>query len=423
MALTRRGESRCVESVPRTRHSYHPTNAVAVVIRRIKAYCIWFGLSVAIFQSGILRAMDDMVVVKGEYTEQTPRPLLAFDREAFSHGTFQIAIDANCWRIAYDDLSAPTNSRVMYSSAEAGCDGTNIYVVHKVNSALRDPMGNAPGSNFYWRAAELYAGVNPPSSEPFIYNLWLAFLSSAELTNETGHTKPWMETDLSMFYNSNYFCIYKWIPKDGSASVRRLELKSNGEWFQRDRFKNGKLGFIRLFPPFQDGFTMGTATWGLETNLPSGSFPLKYDFSAYSLKSQATNSQDANLAYTFSCDVQSVTTEPPIPHLSLDAIEEETYVKDHRFADKGYGTLTYAVTNHWLSPTNSHFGEICSRERKISLEDEALIKLGYTVTPSFLGIPPRSIIKGAILLMFILPLAFLIAKGFRNHKPKIQRYA
>jgi hypothetical protein len=290
-------------------------------------------------------------------------------------GIFQVSIRGNSWIISCQDFSAPTNSRALYSAIDACCDGTNIYLVNTVN-----PTGKAYSAapNFISHMAQIYTGVYPPPIEQLIHNLWLAFASGSVLSNATGTAKPILGTDLSMFYNTNFVCNYVWTTNGEDKCPRELILKSNGQWFQRDRNNNGKLGFL-VRAPYQNGFTMAVGRWLQTTNMAGVYAPIKYDFSTFQMKSKAISAEDLTPWYSFQCTVTNAYSDE-IPSIPIPREGEETLVSDHRFAGKGYATATYTITNKWPAANDPKMAGILLTTPKASMEDEALMQHGFKPT-------------------------------------------
>jgi hypothetical protein len=206
--------------------------------------------------------------------------------------------------------------------------------------------------------------------------LWLAFASGSVLSNASGTAKPVMGSDLSMFYNTNFVCNYVWTTNGEDRCPRELILKSSGRRFQRDRLNNGKLGFLILPPPYQDGFTMAVGHWLQTTNVAGVFVPVEYEFSTFFPKSRATNVADLSPGYSFQCTVTNAYSDQ-IPSIPIPREGEATLVSDHRFAGKGYATATYAITNKWPAANDPKMAGILLTTPKASLEEEALRQHGF----------------------------------------------
>jgi hypothetical protein len=367
-------------------------------------------------------ATDELVTIQGTYYEKNDSPIMAFDGEMHGLGTFQITIQKPFWIVKYQDASALANGQVLYSGAEASFDGTNIYVNHDVNPLIltqnaahksnADFQGANDTSDLCRRMAQIYNGSYPPTIEPFIHNFWLAFLAESALTNSSGTAKPVLATDLSMFYDTNYVCDYRWEIKDGSNGSRNLIFRSNGRWFQRDRLKNGRLGFVTLGKPYDKGFTLIDGAWHEATNLAGISLPLNYELKAYLPKPNAHDSNDLTSWYRFGCIVTNVSLasaaiEFPVP-------SETSFVTDHRFISDGYPNVTYYVTNAWLNLPSDYLTEALARAPKMSLESASLLQLGFNPSLTVVGISKQTIVRILFLILLGIPLSFLLWRGIHK---------
>jgi hypothetical protein len=351
---------------------------------------------------------ESAVVLEGTYSLDAPMPV--FVAETSSRGIFHVVLQGRSWIINYSDFSAATNSHALYSAVEGSCDGMNTYFVRTTSPALASSIASRDANNsnggFLSSVGHIYSGVYPPTSETFSHILWLAFASSGVLSSATGMAKPVISTDLSMFYNSNFACNYSWITNAGHP--RELVFKSEGRWFQRKR-GTGELGFIYYDPPYQKGFRCAEGDWLQVTNIGGIFVPTKYEFSAFMPALGGTNAAQLRSLYTFKCSVTNVHRAglqyfPPDRH-------EAALVSDHRFAERGYATVSYLVTKSWPTVDNPDLAEVLSRTPKISMEAAALRQLGYHPV-SGAAVLGKKLMRLGILLLLILPLGSLAAKGF-----------
>jgi hypothetical protein len=327
-----------------------------------------------------VRESKGSVLIEGTFSENGISPHIpSFDGERESYGVFQVYLQKTSWIIKYLNLSALTNSQLISSGEVASCDGTNIYVIGQVNPArLALNQGNSSNTDgFFKLSSTIYGGTYPPTSEPFLHNLWLAMLSGTVFTSPMGSCKPILGTDLSMFYNTNFTCNYVWVTNPGADYQRKIIFHSNtnGTWLQRDRNNYGKLGFYRLGPPFEHGLDVGVADWAEQTNIAGFCFPLQYSLSTFmpSYASKAKNGQEP--WYVFKCAVTNATiTGAQAVPLQPD---DETIVFDHRFLSIGYPNVDYVITNRcWPTSDGKRLAQNFRNARKETLEAASLRELG-----------------------------------------------
>jgi hypothetical protein len=345
---------------------------------------------------------DGAVFLDGTYSADSKLPV--FSPAVSSRGAFHVVLQKDSWIINYQDFLALTNPMVPYSAVEASCDGTNIYAVRTTNPGI---MAKEVVSH----TAQVYSGLYPPPSEFLTHQLWLAFASASVLSKATGKTKPVVSTDLSVFYNKDFLWDYCWTTNE--EYPRELVLRSPGHLFQRMMNKNGELGFIDFGPPYQNGYKGAEAHW-LQTTYIGGSYvPTKYEFTRFLTLVDATNEAQLDQLYRFQCSVTNASiaeaqSVPPDQHGLV-------LVQDHRFAKRGYATLTWFMTNQWPSAGDPELVKLVSRSAKASLEAEALQQLGFS--PASRGaIVGRLILRGTLGVLLLLPLVYLFAKGLLRKK-------
>ncbi|MGO8678150.1 MAG: hypothetical protein ACLQVX_20090 [Limisphaerales bacterium] len=288
---------------------------------------------------------------------------------------------------------------VSYSAVDASCDGTNVYAARTTNPGLMR-------GGVISQTAQVYSGVYVPPCEVFTHHLWLAFASAGVLSNAIGTTKPVVSTDLSVFSNKNVVCDYLWTTNE--EYPRELAFRSPGHLFQRQMTENGKLGFIQFGPPCHKGLTCAEAHWLEATNVEGFYVPTKYEFIRFVTVVGATNATRLERLYTFQCSVTNAAladagSVPPDQH-------EPALVSDHRFADRGYATLTYLVTNKWPDPAGPELGKLMSPSAKRPLEAEALQQLGFS-PPSRAATLGKRILRAALVVLLVLPLASFFGRG------------
>jgi len=293
---------------------------------------------------------------------------------------------------------------VPYSAVEASCDGKNVYAVRTTNPGIMK-------QGIITHTAQVYSGNYPPPSEFLTHQLWLAFASAGVLSNATGKTKPVVSTDLSVFYNKDFLWDYCWTTNDDYP--RKLVFRSPGHLFQRLMNKNGTPGFIDFGPPYQNGFKGAEAHW-LQTMYIGGSYvPTKYEFVRFLTLVDATNEAQLDTMYRFQCSVTnaSLVVAQSVPPDQRGLV----LVQDHRLAERGYGTLTWFMTNQWPTVGDQELVKLAARSAKTSLEAEALQRLGFS-PPSRGAIVGRLILRAAMGALLVLPLVYYVAKGLLRKK-------
>jgi RNA polymerase sigma factor (sigma-70 family) len=325
-------------------------------------------------------ANDKSVLIEGTYSEKSMSHIPSFDMmQKESQGVFQVYLQKERWIIKYLNFSALTNAELLNSGEVASCDGTNVYVIRLINPAkiARDKEETSNANAYFKLSSEICQGTYPPPLDPFIHNLWLAMLSGTVLTNSVGTTKPLIGGDFSMYYNTNFVWNYSWISTAGNNNQRKLVLHSNtnGTWFQRDLKNRGKLGFLRLGSPYEQGLEVGVADWLEETNLGGFSFPVKYSLSTFLPTYPPMTAGTPGPWYVFNCVVTNaviVRAQPvPVPP------DDETTVVDHRFTEKGYPNVNYMITNRaWPTAEGKRWTGVLQKSRKESLEAASLRELG-----------------------------------------------
>jgi hypothetical protein len=346
---------------------------------------------------------DAAVFLEGTYSADSKLPV--FSPALSSRGAFQVVLQKDSWIINYQDFLALTNPMVLYSAVDASCDGTSIYAVRTANPGIMT-------KGVISHTAQVYSGIYPPPSEFLTHQLWLAFASAGVLSNATGKTKPVVSTDLSVFYNKDFLWEYCWTTNE--QYPRELVFRSPSHLFQRQMNQNGKLGFIDFGPPYQNGFKSAEAHW-LQTTYIGGSYvPTKYEFIRFLTLVGATNAAQLDPLYKFQCSVTNASlaeaqSVPPDQHGLV-------LVSDHRFAERGYGTLTWFTTNQWLRAGDPELAQLVSRSAKTSMEAEALQQLGFSPASSWATVG-RLILRATLGVLLVLPLIYFFAKGlFRKQQ-------
>lgn len=354
------------------------------------------------------------VRLEGLYTYRNVNPVLVGNIQLSNTGFFQVTVQGTRWIISFESLSAKVDPNALYGRVDASCDGTNVYVVHTMSPALIrqgvDPV-----------EAKFYPGVLAPPLEREPYNLWLAFISSLVWTNSTGAGKPPNTPDLSLFYNTNFFCFYSWEAPQGEPCVRKLVLRSPGRILTRDLRRNGRLRYVSLPPPYANGYLMGLGCWRAMTNFWGLVAPTRYEFSYFRRKQDAASEADLTEGYRCECVVTNayeVSGQLRIPAGLPEA--GWVFVTDHRFAHQGRATVRYSLTNQWSPAVAERVNRFAMAAPKQSLEEQALQQHGFK-PPAPAGSAPLRVVRVLLGAAFLLPPLAIGARWLVSRKTTTTR--
>lgn len=338
-------------------------------------------------------------------------------------GAFSVSIQGTSWIANYRSTSAPTNGGERDAELKTSCDGKNTYVVHLLNPlmlkdrAAKDTSNPTRNRRVTTVEASVYPGVCPPPMEIHGYNLWIAFISRTVWDKPTGKAKPpGTTTDLSMFYNPDFFCEYAWSNSAPGTELPELLLRSGRRWLARDPRQNGKLRYVSFPAPFENGFTLAEARWLQATNVAGMIVPTKLTFSCFIPRSNATSLGDVTTFYTCQCLVTNISTAE-VEAIPAGLQEDRlVMVRDHRFAQQGHPTITYGITNKWSSTISADLAFRLKAMPKESLEHESMQRDGFK-PPAASVFNIRVLTRITIGTLVLLPLAILAVRGLdKKHK-------
>jgi len=363
----------------------------------------WGLVAVALMSGSTAPAADadqKAVVLRGTYEfkskPEVDPPLFA------AQINFEVKMSGCSWVIGYTDTAVETNADLVDVSAQASCDGTNIYFLqYKSERGIK----KMEGANFDFvkkkiptAMGDIYVGVIPPPREIYLQNLWLAFASGCVLDSSHGKTKPPIFADLAVFYNPDFTCNYSW-SDDGPN--RQLMLITDHFVYNRS-LASGQVFRTPMPPEYEHGFTNGLGYWQQTTNVGGFVVPQQVEFSEYFFAGGTATHVDVRKNYTFTCTVTNIQTMaagriPALPPVG------RVLVADRRFVQKGYAQLVYTITNGFWVPADS---PVVARRMKytakLSMEDEALISMGH---------PTHAVSrKYYVWAMMALPFVFLFGK-------------
>lgn len=362
----------------------------------------------------LFAADKDSAVAKGTYDysvyQGAATPLSS------SRYTFDVVVRGCVWTIQYENTAALTNADVLEWRTVAACDATNIYVVHFQNeSAVKKVWGDRYDSEKKSLPAamvSIYKGAYPPPKEPVLQSLWLAFAApNCLLQAPQGTAKPLFAVDMATFEDPAYACDYRWEAGGDGPGSRTIILTSGGTF--TGRTPDGRLLHSRYAPPYDKGFTIGQGSWPTATNIAGQSLPVRFEYTHFSPQPRGSQATDLLRVADCRCVVTNVaagemlTIPPTLP-------KAKVLVSDWRFADRGYATVDYVVTNRWLATNDTTLIQMLSSSpNKISLEQQARQELRNTQPPRK---PRVGGIRIVLLALVVLPIGYLVAKGISRKR-------
>jgi hypothetical protein len=288
---------------------------------------------------------------------------------------FRVTRDPACnWLIEYrESLRGGTNAPTLIERTSAGCDGSQIYVlqVHR-EEVVKTTWGNRFESmrdQLPVGTAEILPGNYPAPNDAILQHLWMAYAFDCALPPPKGVAKPPFVTDLAAFFHPENVCEYRWFAAKGERAARRFELLGNGTQLERDR-TTGELSPFTLPSPYDRGYRMGEGVWLAEGKSGSFVFPSEFRFAAFSPRPDGVRADQVFTAYEYTCRITNTTSsdlETVLPRLSGGAV----FVRDRRLSQTGAGSLSYAISNEWLTASDDRLLRLLERSPKVSLEQES----------------------------------------------------
>jgi hypothetical protein len=386
----------------------------------LAAATIWFSLGMACGLAAAGSAGLDAgnaFAVEGVYRYQSLRPAPSPDVETVSQGGFTVYLAPPRWAITYESDLLEPNSNVMHERVEGSFDGTNVFVLKRLNPARF--AREHPSESMLLNMASIYAAEIPPVWEREIYRLWLAFVAPWVWKGAEGVTRA-PTPDLSLFHHPDSVGYYSWIPGESSEFARRFVLRSPGRILTRNVRDKGQLHYVTLDPPFDQGYVMAKGTWSTETNVGGLQIPLRYSFTNFAPRAEALSETDLLDISADECVVTNiyVTRTPPLP-LGLQG-GARVGVTDHRFGEQGHPEITYALSNRWsYDEVGAHIQSLLPHLPTETLEEHALAQHGFRTRaqadhqPGFLV----TLALGGVLLL--LSLGWLLARGLGPEMPRL----
>ena len=357
------------------------------------------------------------MLLKGDYffvpTEKSP--------EKSRRGDFVVSVKDHSWIINYKSNSALTNSLELDAGVIASCDGTNVYVVHKLNPA-------SLGTNkVVMTKADIYGGIDIPPLEGDVYRLWLAFVSGTIWTNSTGKAKPFNAPDLSLFYNADAAYNYNWITNNQDKYVREFTIDTGARFLVRDFQHNGKLRYYSLPSPFTKGYIMAVGRWLEATNLAGVFAPTRYEFKFCIPRQNAVAATDLTEVYSCQCLVTDayIAELESIPVGLQGDSNNVVLVTDYRFAEQGVAFINYGVkTNKWTTGVSTNFAKDIKLRNRETLEELALKQHGFILPQAAaFGTNRMTLVRIVIGATLLLPLVVLFSRGMsKKRKQQKQKH-
>jgi len=355
-----------------------------MMLRSVSCSCIQFGLEglhLLVTVAIVLCSAPDLrsgelfpnfpgkaLILEGLYIYEMP--LFPSSLEKSGQGFFRVFIGQDSWIVSYQKRDDAMNRERLHEAGfTASCDGRNVYVIRHLDSQGLPPRTVS-------QMADIYPGSIPPPLKQDLYNIWLAFASFQELTNDQGTTRSPNAPDLSLFYNQDNQCLYKWTNDANSTIFPSLTIHSELHPLTRDLPGSGRLYRLRLPPALAGGYLMLSARWSNPTSTQYGIVPSRVEGDFFSINEKNRTDTNLYVRMRFVCQVTNVTCSvmDPIP-AGFDGTGP-IYVKDHRFASLGLADVTYVLTNRWSRAVEEWINrQAFSRPRK-SLEVAALEEYG-----------------------------------------------
>jgi hypothetical protein len=249
--------------------------------------------------------------------------------------------------------SNPSNKQTnepadVYFYREAGCDGTNIFLLSKNKSSdglNRIALRNAENPKQVNSEGEITAGIVPYFDPNLFSSVWLAYASKPYFDGATNGKVKHPEYVSDEVFNDETVSAEWQTSPEATNFIQDVAYRNDGTTVQVN--PDGEDVVVRYPKPYDHGFTCARFDTDEFTNIDDFCVPAHFKFSIINLSSESTN------GFKLAASVEGTLTgfnKQVDVHSFYPEFSESAIVTDNRFLNKGIKEFSYVIKQggSWL---------------------------------------------------------------------------